>query len=265
MTRKKIPVAIETEVLFLSDMKCCVDKNKGDHLHHIDGNNSNNNFDNLALLCFNCHNLASITNNLTRKLTPSVIKKYRALHYTAIKIQRENSLKKISGKTLKKFTQEDIIEASITSIILIEITKIQDEYSKDVRMDRNEILKKILIFKNQSNPRILISILDFLNRVVSETRSGLPSNMISTAENIIASYFCELNSKTTKQQFFELGKSAIEVGETIAYDTSIHSLNFKSMSIGYSIIDFINHLAKVKKIKQLEDSVNDARRIKITT
>ena len=199
MTRKKIPASIETEVMFLSDMKCCVDNNKGDHIHHIDGNNSNNVIDNLALLCFNCHHLATITNNLSKKLTPSLIKKYRELHYKKIRIQRENSLKKISGKTLKTITQEDIIDATTTSIILVEIAKIQEEYYRDVKMDRNEILTKLLVFKNHSNPRILIAVLDFLNRVVSETRSGLPSSMIATTENIITLYFSELSSKTTKQ------------------------------------------------------------------
>ena len=255
MTRKKIPSSIETEVMFLSDMKCCIDNNKGDHIHHIDGNNSNNVIDNLVLLCFPCHNLATITNTLSKKLSPNLIKKYRTHHYATIKIQRENSLKKISGKTLKTITQEDIIDATTTSIILVEIAKIQEEYYRDVKMDRNEILTKLLVFKNHSNPRILIAVLDFLNRVVSETRSGLPSSMIVTTENIITLYFSELSSKTTKQQFFEVGKSAIEVGETIAYDSSIHSANFKSMSIGYSIIDFIHYLAKTRNIKSLEKNV----------
>ena len=118
MARKKIPVTIDAEIMFLSNLKCCIDNKKGDHIHHLDGNNSNNSLDNLVLLCFDCHNQASIKGNLGKKLSVPVIKKYRAHHYQVIKTQRDNALKTISGKQIKQLTQEGIIEATTISIIL---------------------------------------------------------------------------------------------------------------------------------------------------
>lgn len=255
MSRKKVPTAVESEVMFLSNLKCCIDNKKGDHIHHIDGNNSNNNIENLALLCFDCHNLATIKGSLSKKLSPKAIKKFREHHYQVIKTQRENSLKIISGKAIKNLTQENIIEATSTSIVLIEISKIQYEYYNEVKMNRNDILNKILIFKHQSNSRTLVAILEFLNLVVYETRSGLSSNMIYTVEEIILTYFHNLKSDIKANQFNELGKLAINIGHTIIYDTSIHSHNFKSMSIGYSILKFIFSIAIKRKSMILKDLV----------
>jgi len=255
MARKKIPLAIESEVMFLSDLKCCVDGKKGDHIHHIDGDNANNTIDNLALLCFDCHNLATITGSLSKKLSHLVIKKYREHHYLVVKTKREDSLQSISGGRLEPLTQEDLIEATTTSLILIEMARIQDEYYKESRMDRTAILQKILVFKHQSNPRILMTILSFLNRVVYETRNGLPSSMLDIIEEIIGGYLSNLSSRTTPKQLFHLANMALNVCRTIVYDTSIHSNNFKSMSIGYHIISSIYDLARSHENKDMEKSI----------
>ncbi|MCC6186112.1 MAG: HNH endonuclease, partial [Chitinophagaceae bacterium] len=86
--RKKIPDAIAASVMFKSDLKCCICSNKGDHIHHLDGNRNNNSIENLALLCFSHHDSASIKNSLSRKLSKDVIIKYRTLHYSVIEIER---------------------------------------------------------------------------------------------------------------------------------------------------------------------------------
>lgn len=256
MARKKVSAAVDSEIMFLSDMKCCVHPDKkGDHIHHIDENNSNNSIENLALLCFDCHNMASIKGSLSKKLSPHTIKKFREHHYLVIKSKRENALKNISGGVIETLTQEDLIEATTTSILLIEISKIKNEYYEESRMDRSGILKKILAYKDQSNPRVLMSILSFLNRVVYETRAGLPSSMLFVIEDIINNYLFNLSSTTTSQQLFQLSNLALNVGRTIIYDTSIHSNNFKSMSIGYHIVHSIFNLAKADKNEEIKKMV----------
>ena len=56
-TRIQIPNDISNEVLKLSDMTCCVcrDRKKYVQIHHIDENPANNTIDNLAVLCLQCH------------------------------------------------------------------------------------------------------------------------------------------------------------------------------------------------------------------
>jgi hypothetical protein len=53
MVRPRIPEEIEVTVLFDNDHTCCVCRqyHKDVQLHHIDGDNRNNDQSNLAVLC----------------------------------------------------------------------------------------------------------------------------------------------------------------------------------------------------------------------
>jgi 5-methylcytosine-specific restriction endonuclease McrA len=56
--RTPIPDDLAAEVLFVADRTCCVcqERGKAIQIHHIDENPSNNTFENLAVLCPQCHN-----------------------------------------------------------------------------------------------------------------------------------------------------------------------------------------------------------------
>ena len=77
--RKPIQPDLAAEVLYLSDNTCCVCKERGKsvQIHHIDEDPSHNVFENLACLCFECHNKTQIKGGFGRKLTSEVISKYR--------------------------------------------------------------------------------------------------------------------------------------------------------------------------------------------
>jgi len=81
---------------------------KGDHIHHLDGNPSNNNIDNLALLCFEHHNMASVTGNLSKKLSRLTILNYREHHYKVIELARQRQLG-IFDKPVETLTEEKIL------------------------------------------------------------------------------------------------------------------------------------------------------------
>jgi hypothetical protein len=71
---------IQDEAIFIHDRTCCVCRNENDrHLqvHHIDDNHDNNEIDNLAILCQNCHSDSQIEGGFFRKLGPSLVRKYR--------------------------------------------------------------------------------------------------------------------------------------------------------------------------------------------
>lgn len=57
-SRPHIPVIIEREIKIEARWACVVDKIRVSLcIHHIDGNRENNNSENLALLCANCHGM----------------------------------------------------------------------------------------------------------------------------------------------------------------------------------------------------------------
>jgi hypothetical protein len=81
MTRKKrmpIPTTFAARVLFEADRTCCVCRGHTHvQIHHIDDDPSNNDFENLAVLCFDCHRDTQIRGGFDRKLDAEQIKLYR--------------------------------------------------------------------------------------------------------------------------------------------------------------------------------------------
>lgn len=81
MAKQRIPIPndLATEVQFASDRTCCICNIRGKftQIHHIDSNPSNNTFENLAVLCLQCHNETEIKGGFGRKLSPHLVRKYR--------------------------------------------------------------------------------------------------------------------------------------------------------------------------------------------
>ena len=71
--RIRIPAEIEKKIIYKSARTCnvCREFKKGIQIHHIDENPSNNNIDNLIVLCQNCHDEAHTKHDLSKNLTPS--------------------------------------------------------------------------------------------------------------------------------------------------------------------------------------------------
>ncbi|WP_166240906.1 hypothetical protein [Paenibacillus turpanensis] len=83
-SRKKIPQDVETDVLIKSKRRCCLcfgiqndlDEKNG-QIAHIDKNRDNNNFDNLAFLCFNHHDKYDAVTSQSKNYTKNEVKRYR--------------------------------------------------------------------------------------------------------------------------------------------------------------------------------------------
>lgn len=95
-TRIQIPNDISNEVLKLSDMTCCVcrDRKKYVQIHHIDENPANNTIDNLAVLCLQCHT-NTMKGGFGKILNKDLIIRYRNEWYQMIKDRNSNLSKGI--------------------------------------------------------------------------------------------------------------------------------------------------------------------------
>jgi hypothetical protein len=268
--RKRVSADIEAEVLFQSDRLCCIDQKRGDHIHHIDGNNSNNEFDNLVLLCFDCHNEASISGSLRKKLTPNTIHKYRDHHYNVIKNKRELSLSKFSND-IEELTTTALINASLTALTLFEISKIQEEYYDCPLNDRDHIIKKLSKLSGNNNSRIAFEVFSFLSKVAYETRNGIPQKMIQTIFSLTIKFFPPPDALKNPTQYFELGFQVISFAFTIIYDSTIHLKDYQITSYGLLILKYIYLKSKkynlnelVKKVEQtyteIENQLNRPER-----
>jgi len=255
--RKKIPSDIEAEVIFQSNRLCCVDQKRGDHIHHIDGNNSNYEFSNLALLCFECHNEASVKGSLRKGLSAKAILKYRDHHYSVIQNNRSQSLKKLNN-SIKSLTSDDLIRAVTTAIILIEISKVEEEYYDCILRNRNDIVLKLDKFSIQSNARIAFRVFSFLQKVAYQTRSGLPTQMAETIFSLTMEFFPSTDIVNNKKQLYEIGAQCISIAFTLVYDSTIHRKDFEITSWGLLILKFVYMQSKKLKTTLLSSKVLEA-------
>lgn len=77
--RRRIPLELEGEVLFLADHTCCICRVRGKdvQIHHIDRNSSHNTFGNLAVVCLDCHSRLTGTRGLGKSYKPGEVRKYK--------------------------------------------------------------------------------------------------------------------------------------------------------------------------------------------
>lgn len=107
--RIPIPDELSTEILYLSDHTCCICNDRGSRvqIHHIDENPANNDLENLAVLCVNCHDKAHIKGGFSRKLNSKVIIKYRSEWIKRVK-RRRNRIDKIVKQPENKDKTDNI-------------------------------------------------------------------------------------------------------------------------------------------------------------
>lgn len=88
--RNKIPLEISDKLLFEANRTCCICQipGKSAQIHHIDLNSSNNDYDNLIVLCLECHNDVHTKNAFGRNWTPTLLKKYKAEWVQRIKLRK---------------------------------------------------------------------------------------------------------------------------------------------------------------------------------
>jgi hypothetical protein len=112
--RIPIPKGIAAETLYSFDRTCCVcnERGKSIQIHHIDENPANNSIDNLAILCFECHEETQIKGGFGRKLDKEQVLIYKLEWIRRIRERRENadnlaSLKTTGNEKPKDYQEED--------------------------------------------------------------------------------------------------------------------------------------------------------------
>lgn len=107
LKRSSIPSRVIREVLFRNEAACCICGKSNVQIHHIDGNHSNNEMKNLAVLCSEHHDQASSRSSMTRRLDASLVRRFKVDWEARIsrkrRIARSNVVKKGDEKTFINF------------------------------------------------------------------------------------------------------------------------------------------------------------------
>jgi hypothetical protein len=260
MTRKRIPNKTEGELIFKSDFKCCVCNKKGDHIHHIDSNPNNNDIDNLALLCFEHHDLATIKNSLSKKLSKDAIIEYRQHHYQVISKKRQETLANLDNPVIELST-EILLTISKNALIMLKLEKIKSKYFSATWENRPKILKRLEKYYDHANPRLAYDIFRFLNLASSQTKIGMTEENASIILSNIISFYPQFDFELSKIQSNELAKECITIGENITYDSLIHLKKLSIAIWGLTIIKHIYKTAKRNKQYEILEEVRESYRV----
>ncbi len=254
--RKKIPSDVEEQIFFKSQMLCyCLQR--GDQIHHIDGDRSNNDFDNLVFLCRPHHDDAEVRNgigkgkiNLARKIpTPRQIKSLRD------KLYKDNDKKRRLEhanflESLKKVEDENLFKAAMDAHVVVEILKLKQGYRVERDWEkRGEIVDKLGMFKDYKSPRSAYEVFELLNDLASMTRSGMTSQVAEAISDLVTYYFPD--ETDDKKIVAKLGERCTHIGWAIAYDAFIHLGNLATGSAGLRILSFIYRIGKDQEIPEL--------------
>lgn len=139
MSRKKIKPEIEAKVLSSSRRRCCLcfgvnrefSEKKG-QIAHLDKDNTNASFDNLAFLCFEHHDIYDSKTSQSKNYTISEVKEYREELYSSIipiiekraKITKPQDNNSRQSKSLREIKRDEIKQ-----IILEVMTEMGPEHS----------------------------------------------------------------------------------------------------------------------------------------
>lgn len=198
--RIDVPPEVAAKILFLSDRTCCVcsRKEKPVQIHHIDDNPSNNDIDNLATLCFECHDLTQISGGFHRKLDPEQVILYRDdwLKMVARNRARQHYVSKISNKEqilpieLATSIAEIYRENNELELLAIHYDKIGNKELRDKYIE--EVLKN-----NPSDSSII-----FL-RAMQKRSELIPKEVIDR----------EIKRSLNNNDWSQLGRLYVDIGD----------------------------------------------------
>lgn len=158
MARKKIPDNIQKEVLVTSRRRCCICYGlnrdisiKKGQIAHLDGNNENFKFDNLAFLCFDHHDAYDGKTSQSKNYTIKETKEYRSELYsnvlTSINNTNKTDYSEIKKSEIKRLIVE-ILEDNFGSINSLSFL------SYKIGISKNEVEKQLFELSEQKIIRI---------------------------------------------------------------------------------------------------------------
>lgn len=99
MARKPFPKKLKYKILYDSQYVCAVCQQQGCHIHHIDQDHSNNDEENLVVLCSTHHDEAHTKRQLSQNLSPDALRDAKQKWTAAVKEIREQTTT-VSGQLL---------------------------------------------------------------------------------------------------------------------------------------------------------------------
>jgi len=261
-TRKKVPTEIADEVIYRSDRLCAVCEAPGRQIHHIDGNASNNDFDNLILLCHEHHDEATAKRKLSRRLSKGVLLRYRQQLYRKVELKRKVPRIPSYSDKMDSLDERTMFQTSLDANACIEIEKLRYLLRGwDWRSVKRRIYD-LNSFPTDIGVRARTAILYVLDDISSRTRHRMPLSVAQAIQNIASNILPPRDlSSREGPPITEAEKEMLNIGVTIgfnlAYDGIRYLENIKVVEQGVEILWQVLRFAHINGISEVERNALD--------
>ena len=150
-TRTPIPEELKADILSRSNNRCCVCQTPFVQFHHIDEDPSNNDFDNIAPLCPNCHSQTHSHSTMTINLTSSRLKVLRDRWYSYCENRKDAS--GISGSALLRLKNLVNAMGSADHSWKKMFSTVDPSYTD---MSRDEIINRVFSTSNRADLEVAL-------------------------------------------------------------------------------------------------------------
>jgi hypothetical protein len=241
-----------------SARRCCVCRRIGHHIHHIDGDKRNHDFENLALLCFDCHHEASIRGGLKRRLTASEIRKLRADWYAAVERRGQTWARQLPDQAQPILDPDCFRAAVIDALAISEIRAFAIEYERGNWEALTGHLKRLLKYVDHFSygSEVQRELLQSMYAVTGWVRSGMPYKTASALEQVISASLPIRSVVAPHRQPFtaqeiERMKTGCNLAFGIAYDGLLKLANLAMLDLGLKILWEVARVACLDSIEAL--------------
>lgn len=169
------------------------------------------------------------------------------------KLNIQNSIKK--SKTL---SSDEVVTATKTAMIILEIEKIKDKYADVEWKEGEKVLKELYKFSNHNTTQVADAVLFFLTSISNMTRSKMPASTASSIFSLVISFFRVTDIETGTKEDVEMCKQCIHIGQNMVYDAAIYLNNFAIIQNGLSIIKLVYKHGNENNIPELKKAVLDS-------
>jgi hypothetical protein len=261
--RSQIPQAVADMILFAADHTCCKCRESREvDIHHIDGDPSNNAWENLIPLCLNCHSEVGKTGGRGRKYGKYELYLTREDWFEVVAKQRQK--RSMSTRKSASSSTTNVLSAQAC----MEVRKIL--YSVELaglEWKRIESLLPVLIYYSrdfgfQVKHEVLLTLLT----VSHWTREGMPATVAQLVEaitlNSIPIYNLKHAMKTgVAKKDLKLISLGLEIASNIVYDTCKSLRDIRVLNAACYLLLVILRFARVNRLPELEKNVFEEIRI----
>ena len=256
-SRKKLSQTQKEAILFDSDFSCCIcrNRNKPIQIHHIDENPANNQMDNLAVLCLEDHDKATIKGGLGCQMTPGLVKKFRDEWLEIVSSRRNKHLH-------SQLSEIDLHQSFLEALACHEIIKLEH---KILQCDLNSEVPPLYdlwayTFYQYGIPT-KARIMDLLYTLATHVNAGMSAKVAKTIEGLAMNSLPIFSlvapeRKTPSQGQIDVLISANCVGSTMAYHATKRLQDIKVVAAGAQIMSSVLRYAKLNALDKLYKQVN---------